>query len=34
MEAQTNTKAKKRILETVADRLGEQLQVEIVPKIK
>lgn len=32
METQTNTKAKKRILETVADRLGEQLQVEIVPK--
>ena len=34
MEAQTNTMTKKRILETIADRLGEQLQVKIVPKKK
>lgn len=32
MEGQTNTKTKKRILENVASRLGEQLQVEIVRK--
>ena len=29
----TGTETKKQILETIADRLGIQLQVEIVPKI-
>ena len=34
IKAQTNTDAKKRILERVAERLGEPIKVKIVPKTK